>query len=59
MSRQNYYARRKLRRRRVVDGKLVAVLVVRERQSQSRLGTRKLYSMLKGELAADRARPDV
>ncbi len=51
MSRQNYYARRRQRQRRVVDGELVAKLVVRERQTQARLGTRKLYHLLKPELA--------
>jgi transposase InsO family protein len=50
MSRQNYYARRRHRQRRAVDGGLMAGLVVRERRTQSRLGTRKLYAMLKGEL---------
>jgi putative transposase len=50
MSRQNYYARRRHRQRRVVDGGLVAGLVVRERRTQARLGTRKLYHMLKPEL---------
>lgn len=49
MSRQSYYARR--RQRRVVEGELVAALVVRERQTQARLGTRKLYALLKPELA--------
>lgn len=49
MSRQNYYARREHRRRRKVDGELVAALVCRERQQQARLGTRKLYHMLKPE----------
>jgi transposase InsO family protein len=52
MSRQNYYARRRRRQRRQVDGELVAGLVQRERQLQPRLGTRKLYSQLQGELAA-------
>jgi putative transposase len=51
MSRQNYYARHRHRQRRVVDGELVAGLVVRERRTQARLGTRKLYAMLKPELA--------
>ena len=51
MSRQNFYARRQHRQRRVVDGELVAALVVRERQLQPRLGTRKLHHKLKGELA--------
>jgi putative transposase len=50
MSRQNYYARHEHRRRRIVDGELVAGLVGRERQQQARLGTRKLYHMLKPEL---------
>lgn len=50
MTRQNYYARRKQRQRRAVDGELVAGLVQRERQLQPRLGTRKLYHMLKPEL---------
>ena len=51
MSRQNYYARRRERQRRAVDGELVVALVVRERQMQPRLGTRKLHHKLKGELA--------
>lgn len=51
MSRQNYYARRRERQRRAVDGELVAELVKRERRQQARLGTRKLYHLLKAELA--------
>jgi len=50
MSRQNYYARRRQRQRRQIDGELVAGLVQRERRLQPRLGTRKLYHRLKGEL---------
>ena len=50
MSRQNYYARRVRRRRREVDGALVAALVGRERRWQPRLGTRKLHHKLRGEL---------
>src|SRR5262245_66059027 len=50
MSRQNYYARHRRRLRRRVDGELVAGLVQRERRLQARLGTRKLYHMLKPEL---------
>lgn len=50
MSRQNYYARRQERRRRQADGELIEVLVQRERQFQPRLGTRKLYHLLKPEL---------
>ena len=51
MSRQNYYARRKQRRRRAVDHELVVGMVRRERQLQPRLGTRKVHHRLKGELA--------
>jgi len=51
MSRQNYYARRRQRQRRRVDGELVAGLVRRERTQQPRLGTRKLHYLLKAELA--------
>jgi len=51
MSRQNYYARRRQRQRRGVDGDWVAELVQEERQLQPRLGTRKLQVLLKEELA--------
>ena len=50
MTPQNYYARRRERRRRQLDGDLVCGLVVRERRLQPRLGTRKLHHMLQGEL---------
>jgi transposase InsO family protein len=50
MSRQNYYAGRRRRQRRRVDAELVAGLVQRERRLQPRLGTRKLYHLLKAEL---------
>ena len=50
MSRQNYYARHSRRQRRSVEGQLVAGLVQRERRLQPRLGTRKLYHLLKPEL---------
>ncbi len=50
MSRQNYYAGRRRRQRRRVDGELVVGLVQRERRLQPRLGTRKLYHLLKPEL---------
>ena len=50
MSRQNYYARHRHRQRRDVDGQLVEKLVLQERQEQARLGTRKLYHMLKPKL---------
>jgi transposase InsO family protein len=49
MSRQNYYARRRERQRRQLDGELVEALVRRERQLQPRLGTRKLFHRLKPE----------
>jgi len=52
MTRQNYYARRKQRQRRTVEGELVAGLVQRERRLQPRLGTRKLHHMLAAELKA-------
>lgn len=50
MSRQNYYARRKRRRRRQVDGDLVVEIVRAERALQPRLGTRKLYCLVKEPL---------
>lgn len=50
MSRQNYYAGRRRRERRQVDGDLVAGLVRKERQLQPRVGTRKLQVLLKEEL---------
>jgi transposase InsO family protein len=51
MSRQNFYFRRKERERRGVDEDLVVALVQRERQLQTRLGTRKLWGMLQKDLA--------
>lgn len=50
MSRQNYYALRHERRRQAVDADLVLRLVRRERQTQPRLGGRKLVSLLGEEL---------
>lgn len=50
MSRQNYYAGRGRRRRREVDEDLVVELVRAERRFQPRLGTRKLYYLIKGRL---------
>jgi putative transposase len=52
MSRQNYYARRQRRQRRVVEADLITQWVGRERELQPRLGGRKLYKMLEPELAA-------
>jgi transposase InsO family protein len=51
MTRQNYYARRRERARRKVDGELVAQLVRKERKTQPRLGARKLRVLLNAELA--------
>jgi transposase InsO family protein len=51
MSRQNYYAQRRRRQRQQVDGDLIGQLVQRERAVQPRLGGRKLYHVLKKELA--------
>jgi transposase InsO family protein len=50
MSRQNYYARRRHRQRRQVDGDLVCQLVRAERHLQPRLGTRKLRVLLASAL---------
>jgi len=50
MTPQNYYKRRRQRKRRQVDGELVEGLVKRERRSQHRLGVRKLHHLLKEEL---------
>jgi putative transposase len=46
MSRQNYYKQRAVRSRKAVDEDLVIQLVRRERQQQSRIGTRKLHHIL-------------
>lgn len=50
MSRQNYYAARRLRQRREVDEKLMLDLVREERKQQPRLGGRKLLCLLKPDL---------
>ena len=52
MSRQNYYARHQHRHRRAIDSDVVVSLVQEERRLQERLGTRKLYHMLKPKLEA-------
>jgi len=52
MSRQNYYARHQHRHRRAIDSDWVVSLVQEERRLQERLGTRKLYHMLKPKLEA-------
>jgi len=50
MSRQNYYAARRLRQRRQIDEAVILELVRRERQMQPRLGGRKLLHLLRWEL---------
>ena len=50
VTRANYYKRRQHRQRRAVDGDLLAHLVIRERQKQPRLGTRKLQVLLRKPL---------
>ena len=50
MSRQNYYAARRLRQRRQIDEALILELVRRERQMQPRLGGRKLLHLLSTDL---------
>lgn len=51
MSRQNYYAARRLRQRRQVDEGMIVELVNRERRMHPRLGGRKLLHLLSPELA--------
>jgi putative transposase len=51
MSRQNYYARRRVRQAQAVDAGLITELVQAERRVQPRLGTRKLRVVLQGALA--------
>jgi transposase InsO family protein len=51
MSRQNYYAARRLRQCRDVDEALILELVRRERRRQPRLGGRKLRHLLQTDLA--------
>jgi len=50
MSRQNYYAARRLRQRRQIDEALILKLVKNERQVQPRLGGRKLRHLLAMDL---------
>lgn len=51
MSRQNYYAARRLRQRRQVDEGMIVELVKRERRQQPRLGGRKLLHLVSADLA--------
>jgi putative transposase len=46
MTRANYYKKRQLRRRRQVDGDLLANLVIKERLLQPRIGIRKLQGLV-------------
>lgn len=50
MSRQNYYAARRLRQRREVDESMVEELVKRERRMHPRLGGRKLLHLVRADL---------
>ena len=50
MSRQNYYAARRLRQRREIDEDMIVELVKRERRMQPRLGGRKLLHLLGPDL---------
>jgi transposase InsO family protein len=50
MSRQNYYAARRLRQRRQIDEAMILELVRRERRIQPRLGGRKLLHLLRADL---------
>jgi transposase InsO family protein len=52
MTPQNYYARRGVWRRQEVDVQLVLELARAERAYQPRLGVRKLYHLISGELKA-------
>jgi len=52
MTRANYYARRRRRQRRQVDGDLAVALVSAERKLQPRLGTRKVRVLIQGQLLA-------
>jgi transposase InsO family protein len=51
MTRQNYYKQRRVRQRRRVDESLVVALVNRERCVQPKIGGRKLWKVIKPELA--------
>ncbi len=51
MSRQNYYAGRRLRQRREIDEEMIVELVKQERRIQPRLGGRKLLHLLRPVLA--------
>jgi putative transposase len=50
MSRQNYYAARRLRQHRQIDEDMILELVRRERQLQPRLGGRKVLNLISADL---------
>lgn len=50
MSRQNYYAARRLRKRREVDESMIEELVKQERRQQPRIGGRKLLHLIRPDL---------
>jgi transposase InsO family protein len=50
MSRQNYYAKRKRRKRRGVEKDVILSLVKSERKVQPRVGVRKLHRIIAGDL---------
>lgn len=50
ISRQNYYAQRRRRQRRRVDGDLIKQLVLEQRKEHTRMGGRKLLHVLKPQL---------
>ena len=50
MSRQNYYAARRLRQRRQIDEEMILELVRSERKLQPRLGGRKLLRLISADL---------
>lgn len=50
MSRQNYYAARRLRKRREVDEAMIEELIKQERRQQPRIGGRKLLHLMRSDL---------
>lgn len=55
MSRQNYYSHRKRRTKMFIDEEFILSLVRRERKEQPRLGSRKVLTLIKGELEENNA----
>jgi len=50
MSRQNYYAERKLRNRKKIEKEFILFLIANERKIQPRVGVRKLHKMIGKDL---------